>query len=79
MAGLVAFDLVLRLVPGRVASLAQEGEIPGMDGDDLPPDMSRLGVPADRVADGEAFGHRGAPGSLWLIKANPAVPVFVPL
>src|SRR5690348_17979531 len=56
--GLVALDLVLRIVLAGAVRVALVVEVAGMDPDDGAGDAARFGVPADVVADLEARRDR---------------------
>src|SRR6185312_14702924 len=55
--GLVALDLVLRIVLAAVAGVALVVGVAGVDLDDLAADVAGLGVPAHVVADLECMAH----------------------
>lgn len=55
--GLVAFDLVLRIVFAGMMRIAFVIKIPRMDLDDLPADMPGFGIPGDVIADFERVFH----------------------
>ena len=67
MIGLIAFDLVLRVIFGSVMHIAFVIEILGVDGDDGPRHAARLRIPGDMVADFERLGHLRL-----LVNADPA-------
>src|SRR5262245_20392465 len=55
--GLVALDLVLRLVFRRAARVALVESVTGVDLDDPPRNVAGFGVPADAIAFLEFRGH----------------------
>jgi hypothetical protein len=59
MVGPGALYLILRAICCRMASIASEFEIPGMDPSNCPADLSSLGIPTHAIADLEAFFHDG--------------------
>src|SRR5665213_2543301 len=54
---LVAFDFILRIAGRGVVRVALVVEVLGVDGNDLPRDMTGLGVPSHMIADFEPLGH----------------------
>jgi hypothetical protein len=55
--GLIAFDLVLWIVPARVMDVALVIYVLGMGPHDTAPNPPRLGIPAYVIADPERFCH----------------------
>src|ERR1041384_1752308 len=57
MVGLVALDLVLRLVPAGMVDVALVAHVLGVHPDDAAADPPGLGIPADVIAALEGLGH----------------------
>src|ERR1044071_1539644 len=57
MVGLVALDLVLRLVPAGMVDIALVVHVLGVHPDDAAADPPGLGIPADVIAALEGLGH----------------------
>jgi hypothetical protein len=55
--GLVAFDLVLRIILRAVMDVTLVVEVAGVNGDNGPRDAAGLGIPTDVIADLESFRH----------------------
>jgi hypothetical protein len=56
--GLVAFDLVLRLVPARVVDVALDLDVPRVHAQDMAAHAAGLGIPAHVVADPKGLSGR---------------------
>lgn len=57
MIGLIALDFILRLLGTGVTGVSFVVDVPSMHLDNPAADVSGLGIPADVVADFEAFRH----------------------
>jgi hypothetical protein len=57
MVGFIALDFILRLLGIGVAGVSFVVDIPCMHSDNRTADATGLGIPADVVADFEAFRH----------------------
>jgi hypothetical protein len=78
MIGLVAFNLILRIVGTRVMRIAFVICVACMNLDDAAADMTGLGIPGDVIADFEALAHHVTPATIVRSSAyQPAQPFAI--